>query len=372
MQRKSGTIKRLESTEYFIPFPLPPANPPFVISSEIDQLQTITLQTLQQLNEIAHLIPSVQRFVKSYVIKEAQLSSSIEGIHTTLLDVFTKPLFETQLDKQTQLVLNYYQATQTAVQMIKIQNLPLMNRVINQAHETLLQGGSQEKASPGQYRKQAVKVENLTPAPAFDVPECMSELEKYINHDDNLGPLIQTGLVHVQFETIHPFLDGNGRIGRMLIVLMLLDKNLLSVPLLYPSYYFKKYHHEYYDKLDIVRRDGNYEAWILFYLKVMHESCQDAHARALKIYALHTSMIQKIKQSDMRPAQQEQMLLLLDYLFEYPAVSIASVAKHLQKTYNTAKELLDRAKNLKIVRLAKEQTRNKVFVCFDYIDILDK
>ncbi len=325
--------------------------------------------TLGKLNEMTHLIPRVKRFVKSYVMKEAQLSSSIEGIHTTLIDAFTTPLFETKANKETQLVLNYFHATQIAIDMIKHQNLPLINRVINTAHATLLQGSD---ANPGNYRKQSVRVGQLIPAPAPDIPECMSELEKYINEQEPLGPLIQAGLAHVQFETIHPFLDGNGRIGRMLIVLMLLNSKLISTPLLYPSYYFKKYHQEYYNKLDIVRRDGDFESWILFYLKVMLESSQDAYARALEIYTLYSAMSEKIKTSNQRLSKQEQLLSLLDYLFENPAVSITSVAKHLSISYNTTKELLDLAIALGFIQLSKQQSRNKVFVCFDYLNILDK
>jgi len=370
VKRISGTLKRLEKTDYFVPNPLPPKDPSFVLSPEIIELRSKVMLALGKLNEMAHLIPSIKRFVKSYIVKEAQLSSSIEGIHTTLLDIFTTPLFDTKIDKQTQLVLNYLQATQVAVDMIKQQNLPLMNRVINAAHATLLQ--ENEKANPGAYRQQSVRVGQLIPPPAFDVPNCMSELEKYINNPDPLGPLIQAGLAHVQFETIHPFLDGNGRIGRMLIVLMLLDSNLLSLPLLYPSYYFKKYHHEYYDKLDIVRRDGDFESWILFYLKVMLESSQDAYDRAHQIYMLYVSKTNIIKQSNTKVAQQEQLLLLLDYLFENPAVSISSIATHLSKSYNTSKELLNRATLLGIVQLAEQQKRNKVFVCFEYVNILDK
>lgn len=372
MKRISGTIKRLEKTEYFVPYPLPPKDPAFIMSSEIVDLQSKTILALAKLNEISHLIPSVQRFVKSCVMKEAQLSSSIEGINTTLLDAFTTTLLDIKANKETQLVLNYFQATQVAVEMIQKQNMPLINRVINTAHATLLQGSDGQKANPGKYRQQSVRVGNLIPAPAFDIPDCMSDLEKYINDQEPLGALIQAGLAHVQFETIHPFLDGNGRIGRMLIVLMLLDSKLLSVPMLYPSYYFKKYHYEYYDKLDTVRRDGDFESWILFYLKVILESSQDAYQRALEIHTLHISMNEKIKKSNLSAKKTEQVSMLLDYLFENPVISISTVATHFSKPYNSIKQLFDIAQSLEIIKLSTKQTRNKVFVCFDYLNILDK
>jgi len=147
-------------------------------------------------------------------------------------------------------------------------------------------GGDGEKANPGSYRKQSVRVGNLVPPPAPEVSKLISDLEKYMNEPSELPPLIRAGLVHVQFETIHPFLDGNGHIGRLLIVMMLIDSGLLTLPVLYPSYYFKKHHLEYYQRLDEVRSNGDFEGWISYYLKAIRDSAIDSHKRAKEIEAL--------------------------------------------------------------------------------------
>jgi Fic family protein len=225
--------------QYFTPHPLPPKDPELYLNGEMIQLYGEANFALGQLNEMAERLPNPERFIKAYIIKEALLSSAIEGIHTSLIDVFTQPLNEAKPNKETQLVLNYTKSLSCALQMIQEKGLPISSRVLLAAHEALMSAGEGERASPGQYRKQAVRVGSHIPPLAPKVPELMGDLEKYINGPADLPPLIKAGLVHVQFETIHPFLDGNGRIGRLLIVLMLIERGLLSIPILYPSYYFK-------------------------------------------------------------------------------------------------------------------------------------
>ena len=186
---------------------------------------------LGKLNEAKFRLPDPQRFVRAYIIKEALLSSAIENIHTTLLDVFTSVLENAKPNKSTQLVLNYMHALEAALHMIKDENLPIDSRVILKVHKILMSVGEDDYASPGFYRLQPVRVGDLIPAPPLEVPRLMEALEKYINEPSDIPPLIRAGLTHVQFETIHPFLDGNGRIGRLLIVLMLIDNDLLTRPI---------------------------------------------------------------------------------------------------------------------------------------------
>ena len=234
-----------------------------MLDSQMIELYGEAMLELGKLNEMANRLPNIDRFIKAYVIKEALLSSSIEGINTTLLDVFTQPLFEQRTNKDTQMVMNYTRALSVAFTMIQKAD-PLTTRVILKAHEALMQMGDGDKYDPGNLRKQSVRVGNLVPPPASLVPELMSDIEKYIHEDDTLPPLIKAGLVHVQFETVHPFLDGNGRIGRLLIVSMLTDNKVLAQPILYLSYYFKKHHAEYYERLDQLITHGDFEGWILF------------------------------------------------------------------------------------------------------------
>jgi Fic family protein len=262
--RKTGTYQLLGDLKYFIPYDLPPINPHLDFNDEIVTLYGETSFALGQLNEMSLRLPDPKRFIKAYVIKEAMLSSSIEGINTTLAEVFSLNFSDTKINKDTQLVLNYTQALASALEMLQKKGLPLVNRVILKAHEVLLSNGESAKSDPGNFRKQSVKVGELVPPPATMIADLMSGLEKFINEPSSLPCLIKAGLAHVHFEIIHPFLDGNGRIGRLLIVLMLIDSRLISLPIIYPSYYFKKYHLEYYQKLDMVRTHGDYEGWIIY------------------------------------------------------------------------------------------------------------
>ena len=217
--RKTGHYEQLGTIEYFIPNALPPHNPPLQLDIETMILYGDAMLHLGKLNEMAENLPDKERFIKAYIIKEALLSSSIEGIHTTLLDVFTQPILETKPDKETQLVMNYTKALHKALSLTQEENIPLISsRVILSAHKTLMQTGHGENSNPGNYRKQSVRVGNLVPPPPHLIAELIAQLEQYsniINTDSELPPLIRAGLVHVQFETIHPFLDGNGRIGRL-------------------------------------------------------------------------------------------------------------------------------------------------------------
>ena len=278
--RITGEYETLGTVSFFIPDALPPQNPPLVLSNEIIILYGEAMLELGKLTEMANRLPNIERFIKAYVIKEALLSSAIEGIHTSILEVFTQPLSESKASKNTQLVMNYTKALGVALTLIRKNGLPITARVLLQAHEALMQMGDGDKSDPGKYRKQPVRVGNLIPPPPQKVPSLMSQLEHYMNLPDHLPPLIKAGLAHVQFETIHPFLYGNGRIGPLFIILMLVEHKILSQPILYLSYYFKKHHMEYYQRLDAVRTHGDFERWITFYLKAMKGSASSADARA--------------------------------------------------------------------------------------------
>ncbi|MBL8677447.1 MAG: Fic family protein, partial [Alphaproteobacteria bacterium] len=275
--RETGIYQTLGELRYFIPHSLPPFHPPLELSPELMSLYGEASFRLGQLNEMSQRLPDSSRFVKAYVIKEALLSSAIEGIHTTLIDVFTRPIGESKSNKSTQLVVNYTRSLDSSLKMIREEGLPISSRVILKAHEILMTAGEGDKFSPGAYRKQSVRVGQFIPPPAIEVPRLMSELEKYINTSSDLPSLIKAGLAHAQFETIHPFLDGNGRIGRLLIVLMLIESGLLDAPILYPSYYFKKRHAEYYQRLDNIRLQGDFEGWLAYYLRGIKESALDAY-----------------------------------------------------------------------------------------------
>ncbi|OJW73490.1 MAG: hypothetical protein BGO68_03555 [Candidatus Amoebophilus sp. 36-38] len=371
--RETGIYQKLGNLNYFIPHPLPPKNPPLQMDAEMMSLYGEASFALGQLNEMSQRLPDANRFIKAYVIKEALLSSDIEGIHTTLIEVLTTPIGESKPSKETQLVLNYTYALNAALSMLeKKEGLPLVSRIILRAHKILMSVGEGEKSAPGSFRQQSVRVGELIPPPATEVANLMSSLEKFINENFDIPPLIKAGLVHVHFETIHPFLDGNGRIGRLLIVLMLIDGGLLKLPILYPSYYFKKYHLEYYQRLDRVRTHGGFEDWIKYYLKAIRDSSVDAHMRAKEIENLELQLKLFLKTDTAFTKMRETAINVLDLLFIQPITGISDISQKLGKAYNTIHNILQEFVAQGFVSESIIHKRNKLYHFKPYLELLEK
>ncbi len=370
--RNTGTYCEVNGISYFTPAPLPPQNPEFKLSAKILSLYGEASFALGQLNEMSLRLPNPNRFIRAYVIKEALLSSAIEGIHTTLLDVLTTPLNSEKPNKNTQLVINYTKALESALELIEQKNMPLVSRVILQTHKVLMSRGAGDNANPGHYRQQSVRVGNLVPPQANNIPELMSQLEKYINEESDLPLLIQAGLVHVQFETIHPFLDGNGRIGRLLIVLMLINKGLIDLPVLYPSYYFKKHRFEYYERLDNVRRYGDYESWITYYLTAVRDSALDAHRRAREVETLENDLKERIQQDENLNNMRGTVIQALEALFDKPAMSITELSNIMGNAYNTSAAIMKYLCDVNIVSETMINLKTKRYRFDKYIGILEK
>ena len=373
-KRITGVYETIENISYFIPYPLPPHNPSFALDEEITFLYGTAMKHLGQLNEATQRLPNKKRFIKAYVIKEALLSSAIEGIHTTFLDVFTQPIAGLQTNKETQLVLNYTKALETACSMIKIDKLPIASRVILKAHQELMSlENDQSNVNPGHYRQYAVRVGNLIPTYAAKIPQLMAELAQFINKHQTLPPLIKAGLAHVQFETIHPFIDGNGRIGRLLIILMFIQNDLLLDPIIYPSYYFKKYRYEYYLHLDRVRTQGDFEGWIKYYLTAIEQSSSDAYTRIKEIELLEQEMRNIIASHEAFNNIEETAQQVLTVLFEYPAITATELSTHINKSYNTAHNIITQFVSTGILIPHKiEQQRNKRYIFQKYLNVLEK
>jgi len=369
--RKTGTYERLGSINYFIPDALPPTEPPLIMHEQIGMLYGEAMHELGKLNEMAHRLPDAHRFIKAYIIKEALLTSAIEGVHTTLIDVFTQPLLGSKPEKDLQLVMNYTKALDAALSMIRVEVLPIVTQVMCKAHEILMHYGAGDKSDPGNFRRQSVMVGNLVPPPAMKIPDLMSDLERYINLDETMPPLIKAGLAHVQFETIHPFLDGNGRMGRLLIVLMLIDNGLLLEPILYLSYYFKKHHFDYYHALDRVRTHGDFEGWITFYLHAIKETSIDAYRRAKDIEQLTQNLTAKINNSTWSQNKKESRLLALSILFSYPVIDASMLSRQLKVAYNTARNIIDDLIELNILVAQPEQKRGQLFRFVAYLEALE-
>jgi len=370
--RETGTYQKLGDLNYFIPYPLPPTNPPLQMDGGMMTLYGEASFALGQLNEMSQRLPDAKRFIKAYVIKEALLSSAIEGVHTTLMEVFTTPLGEARRSKDTQLVLNYSQALEAALSMLEKEGLPLVACVILKAHQVLMSIGEGDKSDPGSFRKQSVRVGELIPPPAMEVENLMSNLEKYINEDTQTPPLIKAGLAHVHFETIHPFLDGNGRIRRLLIVLMFIESGILKLPILYPSYYFKKHHLEYYQRLDQVRTHGYFEDWMRYYLHAIKDSAIDAYRRAKEIEELELKLKTLIKTDKSFSKMRETATNVLELLFSQPITGISWIGQTLGKAYNTIHHILEEFAVQELVSVSNSSKRNKLYYFKPYLELLEK
>jgi len=376
MMDRAGKLKTNLSGEAayksFTPSPLPP-NPPVKLDNETVELLVRANKQLALLEGIASRIPNVNLFISMYVRKEALMSSQIERTQATLEDVLD-PLINENANRNVADVINCIKATEFAIARLK--ELPLCNRLIKEAHAVLMEGVRGQEKNPGEFHYsqnwmggQGSTLKNarfIPPAPE-DMETAMSDLEKYINEDDDLDVLIRVALIHYQFETIHPFLDGNGRIGRLLITLYLMEKEVLTTPVLYISYFLKKNRIEYYDRMSEVRRNGNYEQWIKFFLQAIYESAEDAIATIDKLTALHERNIAAI--SGMGRAA-KTALRLFSYLEENPIIEIQKTAAALDTTFKTISDSVRRLCEMNILTQNSGEQRNRTFSYADYIDIL--
>lgn len=360
------------SYKSFMPSGLPP-NPPIELDKDIVDLLVKANKQLALLEGISSRIPNIHLFISMYVRKEALMSSQIEGTQATLEDVLD-PCLEENTNRPVGDVVNYIKATDFAINRLK--ELPLCNRLIKEAHEVLLQGVRGQNKSPGEFRHSqnwigaaGCNLQNARyiPPSVEDMILAMSDLEKYINGDDDLDVLIRAGLIHYQFETIHPFLDGNGRIGRLLITLFLMEKKVLSTPALYISYFLKKNRIEYYDRMNEVRLKGNYEQWIKFFLEAVYESAKDAVETIDKLTSLHDNYYLKIEGLGRKA---KNAMRVFEYLESNPIIEIQKTAKELDIAFNTMSSIVKDLISIGILEQTSTQSRNRTFAYKEYLEIL--
>lgn len=376
MNNRAGTYKNNLSGEMayksFMPAILPP-EPPIKLDKDIVDLLVKANKQLALLEGISSRIPNIHLFISMYVRKEALMSSQIEGTQATLEDVLD-PMLEENTNRPVGDVVNYIKATDFAINRLK--ELPLCNRLIKEAHEVLLQGVRGQNKSPGEFRHSqnwigaaGCNLQNARyiPPSVEDMIQAMSDLEKYINGDDDLDVLIRTGLIHYQFETIHPFLDGNGRIGRLLITLFLIEKKVLSTPALYISYFMKKNRIEYYDRMNEVRLKGNYEQWIKFFLEAVYESAKDAVETIDKLTSLHDNYCLKIKGLGRRA---KNAMRVFEYLESNPIIEIQKTARELDIAFNTMSSIVKDMISIGVLEQTSTQSRNRTFAYKEYLEIL--
>ena len=375
MKRSGEYVSNLSGEAAYKSFRPSPLPPEIEMDAEMIELLTSATKSLSALDTMSTYIPNMNLFVSMYVRKEALLSSQIEGTQATLEDVLD-PMVEKNANQNVADVINYIKATEYALERIK--TLPLCSRLIKETHEVLLGGVRGEEKNPGEFRisqnwigaqGSSLKNARYIPPNVEDMTVAISDLEKYINSDDSLDVLIQAALIHYQFETIHPFLDGNGRVGRLLITLFLMEKKALNSPSLYISYYLKKNRIEYYDRMSEVRNKDNYEQWIKFFLRAIAESSDEAVDTIKKLSDLHNKNVELI--SNMGKAS-KNVQIIFDYLEKNPIIDTRKTSEELGISDSTVSRVIAKLEECGILKQTDNASRNRVFAYEDYLEILRK
>lgn len=359
----------------FRPNPLPP-EPPIEMSNEMIAQLVDANRKLATLDGLSSRIPNMDLFVSMYVRKEALLSSQIEGTQCTLDDILN-PFAEENTNLNVSDVVNYIRAEEFAIDCL--QTLPLCNRLIKETHAVLMEGIRGQEKNPGEFRYSqnwiggqgsTLRNARYIPPNPEDMINAMSDLEKYMNGENSLDPLIQAALIHYQFETTHPFLDGNGRVGRLLITLFLMEKKILSTPSVYISYFLKMNRIEYYDRMTQVRKTGDYEQWILFFLQALSDSAEDAIQTIDELTKIHNRNAQKFE--NMTKRQQANAMNFLIYLEKNPIIDIQKTAAALNLSYNTVAKSVALFVDNGILQQTEKSGRSKIYSYVDYLAVLRK
>ncbi len=383
-ERATGRYERTtvggEEVAAFVPDALPPADPPIVVDAALAERLRAAEQALVRLELAGEMVPSLDWFIYAFVRKEAVLSSQIEGTQATLVDLLT---FEAQEgveqsaapNADVEEVCNYLDALAYArAQLADPKGLPLSMRLLSETHSRLMRGVRGAEKLPGEVRRSQNWIGGSRPGNAAYVPpppqalgEVLGAFERYLHADDALPPLVRAGLLHVQFETIHPYLDGNGRIGRLLVTLLLEHWKLLTKPLLYLSLFFKRHREEYYRRLNAVRIDGDWEGWLDFFLDGVATIADEAVASARELFAL-------VAADRARVLAHEGMSVVALRLFEllprHPVVTVASVIRLVETTKPTAGRAIELLVAAGVLVETTGKRRDRSFVYRSYLDRL--
>lgn len=379
MQKNRAGRYIMQSTGYraYIPKSLPPM-PPIKYNGELRNLLSEADRALAKLDGIASVLPNTEPFIAMYVKKEALLSSQIEGTQASLEGVlrFEANLKPSEDINEIKEVVNYIKAMNYGIS--RLQDMPMSNRLIKEIHEILIKGTRGTHKTPGEFRKTqnwlGLSGANLSeatfiPPPPDTLMDLLFNLEEFIHQKDEIPPLIKISLIHAQFETIHPFLDGNGRVGRLLITFYLYWEKILSRPLLYLSFYLKKNRIEYYDSLMKIRLDGNWEGWLKFFLKGVKEVSEEAANSAKEIIILKDTILKKLFDHKISSIY---AVGFLNLLFSKPITTSEQLIKELKVSKETANQIIIKFEKLKILKEISGKKRYKKYIFSEYINIIKR
>ena len=364
-------IRQPEGYRAFIPTPLPP-DPPLAFDAQLATVLARAGTALGRLDGVAATLPNPELFVAMYVRREAVLSSQIEGTQSTLDDVlaFEIDAGRSSLPVDIKEVVNYIGAMDYG--LARLDSLPLSLRLLREIHERLMTGTRGGNKSPGQFRESQNWIGGRTlaeaafiPPPKHEMRAALGNLERFLHDSGGLDPLIVCALAHAQFETIHPFLDGNGRIGRLLITFLLCHEKVLQRPVLYLSHYLKQHRASYYDRLMAIRLSGDWEGWLRFFLTGVAEVAREAEQTARQIVQLREAIRHRAQAARMSA----NALTLLDYLFEQPLINVNAARDHLEISYVAANGLIRELCELGLLSETTGGSRNRVFRFGRYIDL---
>jgi len=383
MPRTTGTyrVSRVggtggEDVRAFVPLPLPPADPSLVLDDRLSALHAEAVTAVGKLGVAGAMVPSAQWFLYGFVRKEAVVSSEIEGTQATLQDVVTfEATKHAERPDDVRDVCNYVDAlTFARKEIASTKGLPLSTRLLCEAHKRLMRGVRGADKMPGEVRRSQNWIggtrpgnARFVPPPPEVVPELMAQLEKWLHSADALPPLVKAGLAHVQFETIHPFLDGNGRIGRLLITLLLEHWGLLKSPMLYLSLALKRRQQQYYAHLTAVRDGGDWEGWTAFYLECVREAADDGVRAAESLFALLGKDRARLIGHD---SVTVPAIRLLDLLPSSPVVTLPLAIELLGVSKPTAIKAIEALEETGILKETSGKRRDRVYAYQKYLDVL--
>lgn len=380
MQRQTGRYEHIvvggEEVAAFVPFPLPPRAPELVLDGRLAARLRAAEGALMRLDLAGEMVPSLDWFLYAFVRKEAVISSQIEGTQATLVDLLNFEAGEGAApNADIEEVCNYLDALAYGrEELTRPGGLPLSMRLLNEAHRRLMTGARGANKQPGEIRRSQNWIGGSRPGnavhvppPHMLVPELLSDLEKYLHGNDGLPPLVRAGLAHAQFETIHPYLDGNGRIGRLLIALLLEHWGLLKSPLLYLSLFFKRHREEYYRRMNAIRLDGDFEGWTDFFLDGVAAIADEATETARDLFAIVAADRAKILAAE---AASVAILRLFEALPRHPVVTVASAMRLIGATKPTAIRAIDALEAAGVLEETTGRKRDRHFAYRAYVDRL--